>query len=556
MMADPTKKLVDELSSLLDEATILSISSDYDLQTPAGFAAARGVLLAISKDVEAEEATGFNPSGFCGDDLASISPSNGDAYSEAVRAIEGDLKSNDGLTTTTESSQSRSVVSAWSSKTSVPEVPGSLHVSALDDLSDEERERQLASIFVSLKLIDIKLVLQKVNGDADLAMDELLNLQWLEQTGQRPKGIDAFYVSDDEAPKTKGKKKGRKKGKRAPRAAASKNSDAASASASASATASEDSSRDEVVDNNNVDFISEHFVLPVSEVALLYQRNNFSLGATILEILDNYIDVGLSSHINTNTLRDVDEQEKRVPWIPRKYLVPIFERAVTSQAAVEIIDALADHFEKPAYLKYDVPYSVAASDLELAAAVPLPTSPLSPRKDSLLKSQAFQPIRTIPTSLQEASAATAAIAASTKHSYASASSAYKKGRSDPLMRQAAAFYTDRARSEAANHRQAISTEAEFLVDQQSTKGTIDLHGVTVQDGVEIAINRVWRWWDDLGEDRARKAAHNGLKVVTGLGRHNTDGRSPLRVNVFKALLADGWKLEVLTGAYLVTGRRR
>ncbi|KAI1436208.1 hypothetical protein GGR50DRAFT_247576 [Xylaria sp. CBS 124048] len=265
--------------------------------------------------------------------------------------------------------------------------------------------------------------------------------------------------------------------------------------------------------------------------------------------------------MHPDNLHQVEEQEKRIPWIPQKYFVPIFEQAITSNAAVEIVDALADYFEKPAYMKYDVPYSVVASDLELASGSSLPISPTGPKsswKDaprSSKTSRTIHQLRPAPTTLQEASAARAAIAASTSYSFASASSAFRKGRSDPLMRQAAAYYADRGHLEAANHRQAISMEANMLVDKRSTKDKIDLHGVSVQDGIEITIDRVWRWWDGLGEEKTRKATQNGLTIITGLGRHNSDGKSPLRINVFKALMTDGWKFEVLTGAFLITGRR-
>jgi hypothetical protein len=260
------------------------------------------------------------------------------------------------------------------------------------------------------------------------------------------------------------------------------------------------------------------------------------------------------------------EQEKRIPWIPHEYFSAIFDLTRTPQAAIDVIDVLSNHFEKPAYLKYDVSYSVVAADLDIASGIPLPKSPTLPKstwKDisnsSLKSAAAHQQLRPQPTSLQAASAAKATIAASTQHSFASASSAFRKGRSNPLMRQAAAFYAERGRFEATSHRQAISTEAEFLVDRQSTRDMIDLHGVSVQDGVEIAIDRAWRWWDALGGEeraRSRRSRDGDLKIVTGLGLHSSDGKSRLRINVFKALVADGWNLEVLTGAYLITGRRR
>ncbi|KAI1424041.1 hypothetical protein F5Y12DRAFT_493956 [Xylaria sp. FL1777] len=510
-MGDPMKKLIDELCSLLDEATILSISSDYDLKKPKEFAAAREVLLAISKDVAAEEATGFNPSGFGGHDSTS---------SEAIRGMEGDLKSNDGQISTAESSSSysRNTLSSSPPQTSKWEVPGIIHVSALDDLTNQEKVAQLAAMFVSLKQIDIRMALQKAKGDANLAMDELLNLQLLEQTGQRPKGVDGFYVSDDDAPK--GRKKGRRKKNKVTKSAASRSADMA--------TSSEESPQDGVVDNDNISFISDHFMLPIDEATDIYQRNKCSLGAAIIATLDGYLAVGLPPCSNPSQLREIEEQQKRIPWIPNHYFSPIFDMTASSEAAIAVIDALADHFEKPAYVR-DVP-------------------------PSNTKSRSIQQSRTIPTTLEAVGTSKATLAASLKHSYASASSAYKRGKSDPLMRQAAAFYADRGRSEATSHRQVISMEAELLVDQQSTEDTIDLHGVSVQDGVDIAIDRVWNWWNALGENKVRKARENGLKVVTGLGRHSSDGKSRLRINVCKALVADGWKVQVLTGAYLVTGR--
>ncbi|KAI0204567.1 hypothetical protein F4808DRAFT_414031 [Astrocystis sublimbata] len=541
-MENPTNILVDELCALLDEATILSISSDYNLQKPEEFAAARQVLLAISENVEAEEATGFNPSAFSAHDFGGISSSHNDA-SDAISAKEGDLKSNDGLTTTTETSHSQSDRSGSSPTASAKEMPGILHVSILDGLTNEEKETRLAAMFVSLKPIDVKLTLQKTKGDADLAMDELLNLQWLEQTGQRLKGIDGFYVSDDDVHKAK--RKGRRNAKRTSKILASKSTD--------TANSSEESNRSETVDNDNIGFISDRMGLPISEATALYQNNKCSLGAAILAYLDRYIALDLEVEDSHVRQRQIEEQKTRIPWIPNDYFGPVFSTTVTVRAAIDVIDALSTYFDKPAYLKHAVAYNVVASDVEFDTEISAATHLTSPTK-----TQFSQRFRAGPSSLQEASATKATIAASAAHSRASASSAFKKGNSNPLMRAAGAFYADRARSEAASHRGAISAEAEFLVDQQSTRDTVDLHGVTVQDGVAIALDRVWCWWESLpDEDRARKVVrHGGLKVVTGLGRHNPDGKSRLRINVCKALVADGWRVEVLTGAYLVIGRMR
>ncbi|KAI1074174.1 hypothetical protein F5B20DRAFT_466433 [Whalleya microplaca] len=549
-MEVPTKQLTDEFRSLLDEAIILSICNDYDLTNPQEFAAARDVLLIISKDVEVEEATGFNPSGLGVNDLVDINPISQNDGVETAGAAEGDLKSTDGFTTTTESSGPRSLMSIASSKTSTQENPGLLHVSVFDGLSDVEKEVQLGQMFTSLKLIDVKLALQKSKGDASLAIDELLNLQWLEQTGQRPKGVDGFYVSDNDVPNRR-KKKGKKRKKVAK---------APTPPAQDSSNTSEGLTNNDEIHTDNIAFASDRLNLAVSEVTSIYRRRGDSLGATVVEILDRYIALELQTS-DPKLLLGVREQADKFPWIPREYIQPAFEMCPTREYALDVIHVLADYFEKPSYLKYDVSYSIVASDLEPLSDTSEPTNALNPKP--LLKTSANvrspvlhvqRPVSGQPRSLQAATVASANLAASRNHSFISAASAFRKGRSDPLFRHAAAFYAERAREQAINHREASSIQAGYLVDKNSTSDTIDLHGVTVQDGVDIAVDRVWRWWDSLGEDRARKAKQ-GFTVVTGLGRHTSDGRSRLRSNVFKALVTDGWKVEVLTGSYLVTGRR-
>ena len=84
----------------------MSISSDYDLHISEEFDVARGILLALSVDVEAEEATGFNPSGFGGNESLVVTFPEGDPGDEAAHTVEADPKGSDSLTTTTEDSRS------------------------------------------------------------------------------------------------------------------------------------------------------------------------------------------------------------------------------------------------------------------------------------------------------------------------------------------------------------------------------------------------------------------------------------------------------------------
>jgi hypothetical protein len=303
----------------------------------------------------------------------------------------------------------------------------------------------------------------------------------------------------------------------------------------------------------NIAYLAERLPLSETDVENRYYAHNSSMGASVVEILDNYmIALGIDSS-DAGGHPDADQQAQKHPWIPSKYMAPIFEVTYPNrQHALDLIQILADYYEKPAYLKYNVSYNIAASQEDMSSLEGHEASnPLTSRTAAKSKAASWNQ----PGTLQTARLETIRLADALIHSRQSAAHAYKRGSSSPLYRQAAGFYSERARELAQSHRQAISVEAGHMVDESSTGGQIDLHGVTVQDGVTIAIDRVWRWWNSLGEDRARKA-REGFTVVTGLGRHTADGRSRLRVNVFKALVADGWKVEVLTGQYLVTGRRR
>lgn len=236
---------------------------------------------------------------------------------------------------------------------------------------------------------------------------------------------------------------------------------------------------------------------------------------------------------------------EKFSWVPREYLQAALEICHAPNDALDIIRILGDHFEKPAYLKYDISYSLAASEATASSFEPVQSQ----------KSKATSNARSQADALQTATANVRAIAELRDRSVASATAAYRKGRSNPLYRQAGAFYAERARGETTSFHRAISVEANLIVDQQSSYDKIDLHNVGVQDAVNIALDRTRKWWDGLGEDRARKAKLHGLTVVTGWGRHSVDGRSKLRSHVPKALVADGWKIEVYTGHYLVTGRQ-
>ncbi|KAK8053909.1 hypothetical protein PG996_013210 [Apiospora saccharicola] len=516
-------------------------TSDFHLNDPEQFQIAREILLSISRDVEAEEATGFNPSGIGADEVVDINKLNLDDADETAAAVnESDVKSSDGLTTTTDSSQGQSLFSASSSKASTIDASETFRVGVFDGLRDAEKEEQLLSMFTSLKPVDVRLALKKNKGDASLAIDHLLNIEWLEQTGQRVKGR-----------KRKGKKK--KAGVRVPE---SKGSSPSSPIESGEGTSLNVANLgNELHHAQNITYLSERFTQPESDVSTIYYNRGESMGASVIQIVDNYLALGIQPVFGPQLSAFEEQLKKKYSWIPAEYFPPIIELTPTRSYAEDVVGILASYFEKPEYLKYDISYSVASSaaDGELLSSngvIDLRAKPASSSGPTTPVNGAF------PTNLRSATASVQTLTAMRDHSYNSAAAAFRKGRSDPVFRLAAGYYSERAREQAGAQRNAASIEAGYLVEQSSTADKIDLHGLTVQDGVNIALQYVRKWWDRLGEDKVRKARDGGFTVVTGIGKHNSDGKSRLRTNVCKALLADGWKVEVLTGQFLVTGRKR
>ncbi|EJT73686.1 hypothetical protein GGTG_07542 [Gaeumannomyces tritici R3-111a-1] len=144
-------------------------------------------------------------------------------------------------------------------------------------------------------------------------------------------------------------------------------------------------------------------------------------------------------------------------------------------------------------------------------------------------------------------------------SFNQAHAAWRHGKSNPLHRPAAVVYAERGHALVESALAIERAEHEDLVNRQSTAGRVDLHGVTVRSGVEIALERTREWWRAVGDreavSRGVTAKREPLYVVTGAGKHSVGGVSRLRKAVGVALARDGWIAEARTGEYVVTGRK-
>lgn len=188
--------LTKEFGALVDESLVLLIYREQGAQE------AHRTLAQISRNVREEEASGF--------DLGDIQDSVEGARSPATHA---DTFSSwtTATTTTTDSSRSRSL------STTADELPQAMQALALPDTAargSADLVATLKSVFPMLRDTDVQRAVKEAAGDAARASDILLNIKHLEETGERPKGIDGFFVPDEAPPP--GSRKNRRKKKLPP----------------------------------------------------------------------------------------------------------------------------------------------------------------------------------------------------------------------------------------------------------------------------------------------------------------------------------------------------
>ncbi|KAM4063148.1 smr domain-containing protein [Hirsutella rhossiliensis] len=516
---DLVQHLVDSFHTLLDEALIVAIANDYNLQDPVAYDAAFETLRGLSQSVPSEEATGFNASGI---------PVH-DEESDETKDESGTSTTNSRPTSqahvTEPSSTDASSSIAPEPQTDIP------RLTSFDNDSEESKILSLQSMFAELSAYDVSHSLKNAKGDFQAALDDLLNKQYLKSTGQEIKGIDGFFQADD-APLSKSKRKRKKKnqGNRA-------NPDA-------SPSLDESPGFDD--GQHEIEYIAERFGIRSDEVSGIYRKTQRSGGATVVELLNQYISHGVESKDDAGK-QHADGLTRKYRYVPGKYMPTIVHVAGSiPQFADDLAALLNKHFSRQS----------RGQKLELGYRLtPLPQEDIEGGAWQLATAK---PARKLPTGQKDLGQVLETannLHQAKRDTLETAAQLHRRGAANPLYRQAASFYTDRARDQARQAQQATSAAADLLVQQQTTPSSVDLHGVLVHDGVRIALQKTRDWWNGLGEFRVRKAKEEGFTVITGLGRHSAGGVSQMRQAVVAALLQDGWKLQVETGKFVVSGRR-
>ncbi|KAF4122110.1 Smr domain [Geosmithia morbida] len=549
---DPLERLVESFRTLLDDTVVVAIAGDYDLDTFFGYKAAEDTLKDLSQNVVFEEATGFDPSGHGYDG----------AEEEMDPSRDDDLSTSTTSASRQASRARRTTVSSSTDTSSTPADSASAvpRLTTFNDYSDKFKFVILWDMFSELKEYDVKHALKKANGDFQSALDDLLNIQFLQSTGQQQRGIDAFFQPDDTtAGPAKGKKKKSKKGKRPI------SNTPESAVDSTSKEVLEKSQAKELKHQDEISFLSDRMNMPFDEVLKVYYRRKCSAGAAAAEIIDTYISLGITSE-DEQAREQVKKLSAEYSNVPESHLSTLLQITGNPLSCNEIAALLSRYFIKnPWTQRLDLSHRITPlPDEDLEG----PMGPLSPASNSDARisisgkagraaAVAAKPSRSAasPADLESTIGRISISHQAKREASAYASQLYRRGASNSLYRQAAIVYRERAVEHTNNAHQLTSAAADLLVRQTSTKTSIDLHGVTVRDGTRIAREKARQWWDELGEFRSRRAQEQPLTIITGIGKHTASGVSQLRQAVAATLLRDGWKMRVETGRFVLTGRR-
>ncbi|KAH3945219.1 hypothetical protein HBH53_148970 [Parastagonospora nodorum] len=537
-MDEDLRILEEEYCPPVDPALVSAILSDYAGQ-PDAIGQARQILDIFKETATAEQLTDFDASG----------NSSGLHESPGKRSNDADSNADTWATQTTLTDHSHisSELAAMSldgkSGSSSEGLPDGGYWKDVEQYTTPKKENVLAETFPSLRLDLIAYTLKKCEDDLDKATDELLNHVFFEDSRASPteegsvaKGIDAFS-EDYHVPQRSKKGKNKKRQKLALSSLSSANtSDSEPMSPITNHWAN--TSRD-------VGYITSRTNLGHKTVASIYHANGASLSATVLALVRKEIQAHKKDgEPDAALVQDAIGLNEAFPNIDLEYalaLVRLTDPSVTKahDLAKALMEVPASETGGKGGIKLDLRYA----PVNLAE-----EEPASPRLPVLAPSARFHD--------------STSLARARGDAFQQASAAYRKGKSTPLMRQAAGYYAQEGRNYNANLKAMSQVEADSFVAAQSGTTYLDLHGVTVADATRIAKQRTQVWWDSLGERRirewgnARGGVGEGYRIVTGLGRHSEGGRGKLTPAVLKTLISDGWKVEVGTGELLVTGHSR
>jgi len=506
----------------VDSALFAAVASDFDLTEPTAVNDLCQILDSIKESALEQEGLPFDPTGTFNNDI-----DDAGLGGQSDPAISPHTFPDDRDTTRSQTAvgTDRSLKSSSS--------------------SHEDTVDALVQMFPTISILDIKQSLKKSGGDPTKSMDVLLNLAFFDEAQVAdddtkitvPKGIDGFVEGNIDVGYNKGRKKKRNKNQKPRLEASSSSSDTAP--------------NKWETGKADIEFMSSRIPdLSKEKLASMYHINGGSLFATIRSVA------------LTNCPKDVHEiDDDPVMVMQLAELVGSFPGLQTT-TLIGLLKATRNMPSAANDLAKILARRPSLSDV--SSIIKFTSTPVNLSDDdgaaaSGSRSRSSE-VAADGVDYEQASAAANASFSAGSAAYRQAHESYRRSKSNPLFAGATAVYRESAEEAFQRGRAQLSHASDHLVNSQSTKDSVDLHGVTVANAVRIARERVSNWWDGLGDAKyvrgGGKHVHGGYKIITGVGNHSQDGTSRLGPAVSKALIQEGWKVEIHRGFLLVTGVTR
>ncbi|KAK2873281.1 hypothetical protein FQN49_002471 [Arthroderma sp. PD_2] len=548
-------ELENEYCPPLDPALFVAIVGDYNLDDQSAIKQLRDTLDALKLSANEQEDAQFDPSGTSGFDFLDDAEGIASGQSESQTLV-----SHETNTTSLGSNVSSSGVESISNSGRDVNRNGlkqsgdsTTAVKGLSKSSSEDQTTYLHEMFPSIDRFTVIHTLEKYDGDVDRSMDVLLNLSFFEN-GQAsdteespisvPKGIEGFGGTSNNG---KGRRKA-KKNKNKQQLQQFSQSDLSQTSLSDSSGSKPENRWDN--GKKDMEFICSRTTLNIQAISSVYHLSGASLPATIRALARDEAKKCSENVMEDPVMRtQIAELQEEFSTLPSQELVGLLRltrnciSAANELARVMIIEPLPNLLQ-PVYRA-------------------APESSTSLQDTTNRNATRTPPVPSTTTKRNYNHAVSRAIAdrhlMASQQAFEKANTAYRRGKSDRLMGGAAGYYSSIGREHFEKAKKESAIAADALVYSQSTSNVLDLHGVSVQDGVRIAKEGVETWWESLGDEKYSNRAsgqpgpRSYYRVVTGIGRHSKNGAGKLGPAVGRCLAREGWKVEVERGAVVVTG---
>lgn len=137
-----------------------------------------------------------------------------------------------------------------------------------------------------------------------------------------------------------------------------------------------------------------------------------------------------------------------------------------------------------------------------------------------------------------------------------AQQAYRKSKSNHMLRSLAGIYAENAQQYNAEKHAALDAHFTNVVDHQTSSHCIDLHGLPLAHAIKATHEKLHNWWtaeQNRIQNSAGRAKPVSLKIISGAGSHSNANIPKIKNGVRKKLVKEKWRFTEHSSYFVVAG---